>query len=233
MSSSSSGSSRISMARMLQVVESLKCKKNRSSTRVNYQSIWRQFNHFLVRLDILPPTWEDRAVLFCAHLVETGKQSATVKSYLSAIKSVLSDDDYEWCNHNVLLTTLTRACRTVNDRVLIRLPIGKGLLEMILFKLQCILDGQWYLLIMYCALFTLAYYGLFRVGELAKGTHPVRVADVHLARNKNKLRLLLWTLKIWFQDTHPNKLKLLKKFQIIKQLVNSVTSAPLNSHRNF
>ena len=109
MSSSSSGLSRISTARMLQVVESLKCKKNCSSTRVNYQSIWRQFNHFLVRLDRLPPTWEDRAVLFCAHLVEIGKQSATVKSYLSAIKSVLSDDDYEWCDRNVLLTTLTRA----------------------------------------------------------------------------------------------------------------------------
>ena len=213
MSSSSSGSLQISTARMLQVVESLKCKKNCSSTKVNYQSIWRQFNHFLVRLDRLLPMWEDQAVLFCAHLVETGKQSAMVKSYLSAIKSILSDDDYKWCDHNVLLTTLTRACRTVNDRVLIRLPIGKELLEMILFELQCILDGQWYLLIMYHALFTLTYYGLFRVGKLAKGTHPVRAADMHLARNKNKLRLLLWTSKNLVLGHSPQQVKITEEVQ--------------------
>ena len=39
--------------------------------------------------------------------------------------------------------------------------------------------------------------------------------------------------KILFWVTHLNKLKLLKKFKIIKQLVNSVTSVLLNSHQNF
>ena len=103
--------------------------------------------------------------------------------------------------------------RMFNDRVLIRLPIGKGLLEMILFELQCILDGQWYLLIMYRALFALVYYGLFRVGELAKGTHPVKAADVQLARNKNKLRLLLWTSKNLVPGHSPQQVKITEEVQ--------------------
>ena len=83
-------------------------KKNRDTTNQNYLSIWRHFNKFLIRLDCVPNTWEERAILFCAHLNEQGLQSATIRSYISAIKSVVRNDDYEWDDHQILLTTLTK-----------------------------------------------------------------------------------------------------------------------------
>ena len=36
----------------------------------------------------------------------------------------------------MLLASLTRACKLINDRVRTRLPIGFNLLELILFELQ-------------------------------------------------------------------------------------------------
>ena len=41
-------------------------KKNRSSTYRNYTTIWKNFNKFVIRLDIIPIKWEQRvASLLC------------------------------------------------------------------------------------------------------------------------------------------------------------------------
>ena len=74
--------------------------------------------------------------LFIAHKIGQGMQSATVKSYVSAIKKLLVDDGYPWDDQKVLLGSLTKACKIINDRVYTRLPIQCSLLEMILFEVQ-------------------------------------------------------------------------------------------------
>ena len=74
------------------ILRNLLANHDRESTKKNYLSIWRQFNGFLIRLDKKPKQWEDRVALFLAFQVEKGAQSATIKSYTSAIKSVLKDD---------------------------------------------------------------------------------------------------------------------------------------------
>ena len=74
--------------------------KNRQSTKENYLAIWRHFNKFLIKLDRRPPLWEDRVSLFSAYLIEHRKvQSSTLRSYISAIKRILTDDGYEWNNN--------------------------------------------------------------------------------------------------------------------------------------
>ena len=100
----------------------------------SYLSVWRKFNNFLLKLDIRPGLREDRASLFGAHLVDEGFQSTTLRSYMSAIKRILVDDGYPWNDSKLLLSTLIRGCKIVNDRVTTRLPIQCGLLEMILFE---------------------------------------------------------------------------------------------------
>ena len=92
---SSSTSSSISTAVLESYVERLKMERNRSSTRKVYYSVWKQFNEFFIKLDIKPETWEDRLILFVGYLVEGNKKSATIKSYVSAIKAVLKDDEVE------------------------------------------------------------------------------------------------------------------------------------------
>ena len=90
--SSATHTSRISTLHINHLIEKLKNCKNRESTQKNYISIWKHFNKFVSRLDFIPPKWEQRTVLFCAHLIEKGIQSTTLKSYISAIKSVVIDD---------------------------------------------------------------------------------------------------------------------------------------------
>ena len=98
--------------------------------------------------------------MFCAYLIDTGKQSSTVKSYMSAIKAILRDDGYAWNQDSVALCALTRACRLVNDQMRCRFPIKIGLVEMLLFEVQRAFANQPYLETMYLALFSITYYGL-------------------------------------------------------------------------
>ena len=53
------------------------------------------FNEFFIRLDEKPDNWEDRILLFSGYLIDNDKKSSTVKSYISAIKAVLRDDNVE------------------------------------------------------------------------------------------------------------------------------------------
>ena len=111
----SSNTSKISTTRMENILNKLKLQNKRDSTAVTYLSVWRKFNSFIIQLDKIPPTWEERIALFGAFLVQTGKQSCTIKSYYSAIKATLRDDDYAVNNDRVMLITLTKACKLVND----------------------------------------------------------------------------------------------------------------------
>ena len=117
--------------------------------------------------------WKEKMMFFGTHLVDSGLQSSTIKSYFSAIKHVLKINGYDWDDKKVMLATLTRSCKLLNDPVKIRLPIKMGLLDAILFELERYFDTQPYLQLLYKTAFSLAYYGLMRVGELTTGTHPI------------------------------------------------------------
>ena len=77
------------------------------------------------------------------------------------IKHILRIDNYEWDDSKVFLNILIRGCKYQNDVIKTRMPIGKNLLEAILFELERIYPDQPYLEILYKVIFILAYYGLF------------------------------------------------------------------------
>ena len=146
-------------------MERLKNNQTRSSTVNNYLSVWRQLNKFLLSLDAkISCSWEQKTALFGAYLVDNGVQSSTLKSYFSAIKHILKQDGYYWDDNKVLLGALVRSCRLENDCIKTRLPIQKGLLEMILFEVKRNWDSSFntqpYLVMLYQAIFCLAYYGI-------------------------------------------------------------------------
>ena len=64
-----------------------------------------------MKLDIEPPSWEYRVALYGGHLVDTGAQSTTVKSYISAIKKMLRYDDHKLNMDEVIVNKLTKACK--------------------------------------------------------------------------------------------------------------------------
>ena len=189
-------------------------QKHRNTTKGNYLQIWRKFNQVIIRLDVKPNSWEKRMALFCAYLVDQGFKSSTVKSYVSAIKSVLKSDGYRWDDEILLLDSITKACRLINDKVYIRMPIQKGLLELILFEVERIFQQQYYLEIMFKAAFMLGYYGLLCIGEMTaeegifKPDHAVRACDVHVGQNKPKIMVVLYTSKTHGEESLPQKIKI-------------------------
>ena len=199
---------------MEEVLEKLKCAKNRDSTKANYLAIWRNFNNFLIKLDKKPNHWEDRIALFGAYLVNKGVQSATLKSYFSAIKGILVDDGYIWCDTKIVLSSLVKACKLSNDRIKTRLPIQIRLLEILLFETERMFEKQYYLEILYKTMLIIGYYGMLRVGEITTGTHPVRAKDVHIGRNKNKMLFILYTSKTHGYESKPQKVKIQQNVQV-------------------
>ena len=195
---------------MEQIVDMLLRNQNRNSTNKNYLSIWRHFNKFLLRLDTKPKLWEDRATLFIGYLVDQGVKSTTIKCYISAIKKTLKLDGYEWDDNLVMVRSLAKACRRINDRVTTRLPIHSKLLDVLLFELQRHFgtNHQWYLEIMYKSLFAICYYGLMRVSEVAESPHALKAKNVHIAANKNKILLVLYTSKTHDLSNRPQKIKI-------------------------
>ena len=142
--------------------------------------------------------------------MENNRQSSTVRSYISAIKAVLQEDGVIIDQDNYLLTSLTKACKYKNDQVRIRLPITKGMLNILLDELTDHFDskGQVYLKMLYRAMLAVGYYGLLRVGEMASGEHLVKAVDAHVADNKRKIMFKLQTSKTHWTDKKPQEIKI-------------------------
>ena len=189
------------------MLEGMKNRSNKKTTMNSYMKTWRKFNEFIIRLDVIPATWEERVVLYCVYLIDRGIKSSTIKSYISGIKCILRCDDYEWNDDTALLTTLTKSCRLENDRVKTRLPIRQCLLNVFLFELQRQLDNQRYLLVAYRCIFTLAYYGLMRISELV-GIHAIKANHVHAGENKDKLLIVLYSSKTHGKESRPQQIKI-------------------------
>ena len=147
---------------------------------------------------------------FAAYVIEIKKiQSSTLKSYISAIKHTLKVDGYEWQDNRVYFHSLIRSCRLSNDVVKTRLPIQFGMFELLLFEIERKLGTtQPYLETMYKTLFSLAYYGLMRVGELAWGDHSIKAKNIQIAANKNKIFILLYSSKTHDKESKPQEIKI-------------------------
>ena len=150
-----SNTSRISMSSMEWILNQLRTHTKRHSTEQNYLCIWRKFNNFIIKLDVKPMSWEDRISLFGAYLVDNGLQSSSLRSYISAIKTILFEDGYVLDTDKVLLSSLIKACQLINDHVKTRLPIRQKLLEILLFEVQRTYSEQPYLETMYKTIFLL------------------------------------------------------------------------------
>ena len=170
--------------------------------------------------------------LFVGYLVDTKKKSTTIRSYISAIKTVLLSENIKLKEDKYLINSLIQGCRYVNDIMMPRLPIKKHLLRIILdttYSIFTIVNNQPYLSYLYRAMFSTAYYGLFRVGELAKGEHLVLVQDIYIATNKNKILFILRTLKTHWKDNRPQQIKISSSgdgmkthcpFKILREFLN-------------
>ena len=84
----------------------------------------------------------------------------------------------------------------------------KSILFSLLDRINEHFSLQPYLLSLYTALFSTAYFGLFRVGELTKSDHAVKAEDVHVGLNKKKILFILKSSKTHGKYALPQEIKI-------------------------
>ena len=172
-----------------------------------------------------PHDWETRMVLFMGFLIENELQSSTIRTYLSAIRGVLLEHNIKINKDQLLINSLTRACKIKKDVIITRLPIERGMLNLLLKEATnyfCSEDGknQPYLNLLYRAILVSGYYGLLQVGDLTKGPHVILASNVHISENKNKILFILFMSKTHNRSSKPQMVKISQK-QIKKKTENS------------
>ena len=217
------------------ILDKLRMQTTRDSTARNYYNIWCLFNKFIIKLDKKPSNWKRCLTLYGAFLVDQGIQSSILKSYFSAIKKILSSNGFELKFDQLLLNSLAKACRLINDRVHTRLPIQSGLLKMLLFEIQRVYKNQFYLETMYKALFILAYYDLLRIGKLTASPHIAKAKDIRIGLNKNKILIILHTSKMHGLGSKPQKIKISEGNSCIENKVRCKKRffCPFDTVRNY
>ena len=106
------------------------------------------------------------------------------------------------------LHSLIKSCKLLNDSIRTRLPIQFRFLELLLFEVEREFSMQPYLEVLYKAVFCLAYYRLMRVGEISCSPHNVRAVDIHIASNKDKILILLYSSKTHDESTRPQEINI-------------------------
>ena len=101
-----------------------------------------------------------------------------------------------------------------------RFPIKKGLLDIILYETEREFPTQPYLEIMYKTVYSLAYYGMMRIGELVWGVHTLKAKDVYDSTNKvrGKLMLVLHSSKTHGKESRPQQIKIESNPELTRSL---------------
>lgn len=207
---SSSNDSLISAEYFEKVLEELELRAVEDSTLEVYMVAWRAINSFYCKLDNKPKPWEQRMSLFIAYMMKKRFEKATIQTYISGIKYVLRNILHVDVDDNAFrFTALIKAARYKNNKVSLRMPIKLGLLNTILEEVENVprLQNQPYLVALYRAMFAAAYYGLLRVGEMT-GKHAVLAKNMHIAKNKKKVQIRLWTAKNLKWGNWPQDIKI-------------------------
>ena len=98
-------------------------------------------------------------------MVKTKKKLTTIRSYISAIKAVLWEEGIELNENRSILNSLTRACHIRNDKIRIKLPIKKPMLQLLMKSLIKTYPGQPYLVTLYRAMLATIYFGSLELGK--------------------------------------------------------------------
>ena len=148
--------------------------------------------------------------IVCGFLIQNKKKSTTIRSYISAIRTILKEDKICLNEDSFQLNALMRACKFTVERITTHLPIHKDILKVIIKHVRLHFRDQPYLSLLCQTIFVTAYFGLFQIGELTTGDHTVKAVDVQIGQNKRKLMFILRSSKTHGKYNKPQIVKIEK-----------------------
>lgn len=180
------------------------------STRESYHNTWTNFLNFLQEFDELPNNWEDKMVMYAAHLGNTGTGPATISSYMSAIRYKLRKDGFKISEHSLEIASIIRSAKKLNNRMILREPIHKHMLKQLLDVAEAHFKqvGQLYLCKLYRAMLVTAYYGFMRIGEITDSKHVFKEKDLHISTNKKTILIILRSSKTHNEGDRPFEIRI-------------------------
>ena len=137
-------------------------------------------------------------VAFIAYMYKSGFAHSTINSYTSGLSFYNKLNDYEdYTQKFIVRKMIDGVKRTRSPQMDTRLPISRELLGRILSILSCICSSA-YEVRLFKAVFSLAFHGLFRVGELTVQTmsntcysnHALNVNDVQIYKTYLEIHLV-------------------------------------------
>lgn len=191
-------------------MQELEVRAVEDSTLATYMVAWHGFNEFYIQLDDKDISWEHRLELYVAYLVIKKAQEATIRSYISGIKYVANLIGITIDSTKCRFHSLVKAARIKNGKIKIRLPIKLRLLNKMLDQIPKLkrMQNQPYLVKLFRAIFAAAYYGLLRMSEITGSKHSVKARDVHLAQDRPKIQLRIWSAKNKKRGSWPDDIKI-------------------------
>ncbi len=163
----------IPVADLSQHVELLTLLGSAQSTIRVYERAWDKFSQFLAMYG-----WQSsqpnvhHVLLFVAYLSKLGHPSSTIYSYVSGIKYRTRLAGLQ-IHQSFILSKVLKGCKKDFSTTDVRIPISIDLLTQLCQCLWAVTNSQ-YEATMFAAMFTLAFFGLCRVGEI---TYTGKSAD--------------------------------------------------------
>lgn len=119
----------------------------------------------------LPPIWPvplQDLIYYIANMSKSGFSHSTVSCYLSGLSHYHKLNEFQDNTQRFIVKKLVDGLKRSTRKMDSRLPITRQILKQILGVLPCICSSQ-FEAVLFAAAFSLAFHGLFRVGELTIG----------------------------------------------------------------
>ena len=169
------------------------------NTKHTYQTALRNFNRYreTYALALSWPIPIQHIILYIAFCFEKNYSPATIMAYMSGISFFHKINGYPDPSNNFAVQKMLEGCKRSRKSKDLRSPISLSMLNSILLALKHICYSE-YETILFKTVFSMAYFGLFRVSELV-GTNlhdrALTKNDVVLERNASAVLIQLRVTK--------------------------------------
>lgn len=165
------------------------------NTRAVYNNAMNNFNIFRQQY-VLPNSWPvpvSHVASYTSYCFHQGYSPASVSTYLSALSYVHKLQQLPDPTQSFIIKKILEGFRRLRARPDIRAPITHDILVKICRVLQFVCYSN-YEVVLFRAAFSLAYFGLLRVGEMVytdqrQADHALRQNDVCFIKNTLRIRV--------------------------------------------
>lgn len=165
------------------------------NTKLVYTNAVNCFNDFRLRYRFFAvwPVPVSHVASFVSYCFQQGYSPATVATYLSSLSFVHKLRHFPDPTESFVIKKILEGFKRLGSRQDNRAPITKDILIQICHTLQFICFSH-YEVILFRACFSLAYFGLFRVGELVhtdqrQAGYALKLDDIKFGQNIVKVRV--------------------------------------------